>query len=122
MRKLINFENAAKTVGMTVRVDIPAYYDLYVTDNVRLSIVTASHFNSASLGTVEVALLVNEQFAMGEENSDDSIIHYLNFDKFKFMVYLFREYMKAAAEKGYNLTDHAIILFKCFKQSVEEGE
>lgn len=41
----------------------------------QLSILTASHFNSAKLGTIEVALMRSGKFAF--DNSDDSIINYM---------------------------------------------
>lgn len=51
-----------------------------------LSILTNSHCESVELGTIEVALIKNGAFFMGDNDTNDSIIHYMEFDDFKHMV------------------------------------
>lgn len=65
----------------TANVDFPQRYGADLKDGYMLSILTGSHFNSAELGTLEIALLENNYFAFGGENSDKSIIHYIEPDK-----------------------------------------
>ena len=80
-------------------------YDYYLTKDIRFSILTGSHFDSAKQGTVEVALMYKEHFILGDEfsepeeevkntigyskDSDSSIIHYLNFSDFCTMMAVF---------------------------------
>lgn len=91
-------------IAKTLKVDYhyPVAYDYYLNDEVRFSIVTGSHCDSAELGTVEVALMYREHFVFGDEDhdpedeirevfgekkgSDASIIHYLDFDDCMFMM------------------------------------
>ncbi len=50
------------------------------------SILTGSHWESATLGTVEMAILKNGFFVFDSgvfENGDSSIIHYMEFEDFK---------------------------------------
>lgn len=102
--KLDNFSQLV-VVKETLNLDFPIGYDFYLTDDVRFSILTGSHYNSAELGTVEVALMYKEHFVFGDEThepeeeikttfgvrecSDDSIIHYLTFDDFITMMAMF---------------------------------
>lgn len=51
-----------------------------------LSILTNSHIESIELGTIEVALIKNGAFFMGDNDTNNSIIHYMEFDEFKHMV------------------------------------
>ena len=51
-------------------------------DGYSLSILTGSHCDSAELQTVEVALLKDGEFVFGEEDSDESIIHYMDWSTF----------------------------------------
>lgn len=55
-------------------------------ENYALSIITNSHIESVELGTIEVALIKNGAFFMGDNDTNDSIIHYMEFDDFKHMV------------------------------------
>lgn len=91
-------------IERTLKVDYhyPIAYDYYLNDEVRFSIITGSHYDSARLGTVEVALMYREHFVFGDEDndpedeireifggkkgSDASIIHYLDFDDFTTMM------------------------------------
>lgn len=102
--KLDNFSQLA-VIKQTLNLDFPIGYDFYLTDDVRFSILTGSHFDSAELGTVEVALMYKERFIFGDktcepeeeikatfgsrECSDNSIIHHLTFDDFSAMMAVF---------------------------------
>ena len=48
----------------------------------RFSILTGSHWESSTLGTVEMAILKNRWFVDFDE-SDNSIINYMNYESFK---------------------------------------
>lgn len=107
MKTRFKLDNLSQLVVIkkTLNLDFPIGYDFYLTDDVRFSILTGSHFNSAELGTVEVALMYKEHFVFGDETcepeeeikvtfgdkkcSDDSIIHYLTFDDFSTMMAMF---------------------------------
>ena len=47
------------------------------------SILTGSHMESAKLGTIEMAILKNNEFVFNEDTTDESIIHYMSFEIFK---------------------------------------
>lgn len=55
-------------------------------ENYSLSILTNSQVESAELGTIEVALLKNGELFVNDNDTNDSIIHYMEFDEFKHMV------------------------------------
>ncbi len=46
------------------------------------SILTGSHWESSTLGTVEMAILINHNF-IDFDDSDNSIIHYMNYESLK---------------------------------------
>lgn len=96
-----------KEIGDTLHYGEMVAYDFYLTEDVRFSILTGSHFDSAKLGTVEVALMYKEHFIFGdsdheaeepilmafedrakEKDSDTSIIHYLSWVTFSEMMVL----------------------------------
>lgn len=103
--KLNNFSQLM-VIKNTLNLDFPIGYDFYLTDDVRFSILTGSHFDSAKLGTVEVALMYKEHFVFGDETQepeeeikvtfgdreccDDSIIHHLTFEDFSIMMAMFQ--------------------------------
>ena len=60
--------------------------DIGPKENYSLSILTNSQVESAELGTIEVALLKNGELFVNDNDTNDSIIHYMEFDKFKKMV------------------------------------
>ena len=66
------------------------YYKFLIEDigpeNYALSIITNSHIESVILGTIEVSLLKNGTFFMEDNDANDSIIHYMEFDDFKNMI------------------------------------
>lgn len=68
--------NSVKEIT-TVRSSGFARYVFPLTNGYYLSIVTGSHFNSAEMGTIEVALMTDNGPAFGEDNWDESIIHYI---------------------------------------------
>ena len=55
-----------------------AFLSVVLEEGYQLNILTASHFNSAKLGTIEVALMRNGKFAF--DNSNDSIIDYMPYN------------------------------------------
>ena len=105
--KLKSFEDL-KLVATTVHFDDFVAYDYYLTEDIRFSILTGSHFDSAKQGTVEVALMYKEHFIFGDDDhdaeepilmafesrakekvSDASIIHYLEWSIFAEMMGMF---------------------------------
>lgn len=60
--------------------------DIGPKENYSLSILTNSQVESAELGTIEVALLKNGELFVNDNDTNDSIIHYMEFDEFKKMV------------------------------------
>ena len=124
--KLNNFSQLM-VINNTLNLDFPIGYDFYLTDDVRFSILTGSHFDSAKLGTVEVALMYKEHFVFGDETqeaeeeikatfgdrkcSDDSIIHYLTFEDFKVMMAIF-EVLKS--KKKAMSVEEIVLLFLTF--------
>ncbi|MBS6562000.1 MAG: hypothetical protein KH328_01470 [Staphylococcus sp.] len=80
------------------------YYKFLIEDigpeNYALSIITNSHIESVILGTIEVSLLKNGTFFMEDNDANDSIIHYMEFntiDKIKRDVDDFTEKIKSGA-------------------------
>ncbi len=55
--------------------EVPIHYFIDINKKYKLSILTGSHYNSANLGTLEIALMKNGRFAF--DNDDNSIIHYI---------------------------------------------
>ena len=55
-------------------------------DNYCFSILTGSHYNSAELGTIEMAILKDGEFVDFEDateiTTDNAIIHYMSFENF----------------------------------------
>lgn len=71
-----NISNINFFLRKAVFIDKIARFAILLEGGYQLSILTGSHFYSAELGTIEVALMRNGKFAFGVE-SDDSIIHYM---------------------------------------------
>ena len=75
--------NTTKTlIKSTLSDDMFHRYKVVLKDGYLLSILTGSHFNSAKLQTVEVALKHNNDFVFGDDDSDASIIHYMTWSLF----------------------------------------
>ena len=101
----LNYFESLKLIQLSLHSREMIAYDYYLTDDVRFSIVTGSHFDSAKLGTVEVALMYKEHFIFGDDDhqpeddvksifgpakdSDASIIAYLDYEDFAFMMAAF---------------------------------
>lgn len=67
-----NFKEINDFLKSIIFIDDITFLKLALAGGYSLSIVTASHYDSAELGTVEVALLKN-----GKLKSEDFIIHYM---------------------------------------------
>lgn len=105
MRIKLNRFESLKLVQLSLHNKEMIGYDYYLTDDVRFSILTGSHFDSAKLGTVEVALMYKEHFIFGDDDhqpeddvkaifgsskeSDASIIAYLDYEDFATMMAMF---------------------------------
>lgn len=101
----LNYFESLKLIQLSLRSRECIAYDYYLTDDVRFSILTGSHFDSAKLGTVEVALMYKEHFIFGDDDhqpeedvkaifgsakdSDASIIAYLDYEDFATMMAMF---------------------------------
>lgn len=101
----LNYFESLKLIQLSLHSREMVAYDYYLTDDVRFSILTGSHFDSAKLGTVEVALMYKEHFIFGDDthqpeedvksifgsakDSDASIIAYLDYEDFAFMMAAF---------------------------------
>jgi hypothetical protein len=70
----------------TLHTDQPYRYGMNIHHGCMLSILTGSHYESASLGTLEIALMKNNVFIFGSEDTDESIIHYISPDMANEMV------------------------------------
>lgn len=105
-----NLEKTLRYILTTLYVEDVHRYRIKLTDGYKLSILTGSHFNSASLGTVEVALIKDNEFVYGPVNSDRSIIHYMDWETFNEFI----KYMQAAYENG--LSNSYQIIFNIFKK------
>ena len=68
MRIKLNHFESLKLVQLSLHNKEMIGYDYYLTDDVRFSILTGSHFDSAKLGTVEVALMYKEHFIFGDDD------------------------------------------------------
>lgn len=64
----------------------------------RFSILTGSHWESSTLGTVEMAILKNRWF-VDFDDSDNSIIHYMNYESLKRFVVELENTKKEDLEK-----------------------
>ena len=104
-----NLEKTLREILFTLHKNFNRYR-IELTDGYMLSVLTASHFNSTELGTVEVALIKDNEFVYGFENSDKSIIHYMNWKTFKEFI----EYMQTAYEN--NLSDSYKVIFNIYKR------
>ena len=105
MRIKLNCFESLKLIQLSLHNKEMVGYDYYLTDDVRFSILTGSHFDSAKLGTVEVALMYKEHFIFGDDthqpeedvesifgsakDSDASIIAYLDYEDFATMMAMF---------------------------------
>lgn len=101
----LNYFESLKLIQLSLHSRETVAYDYYLTDDVRFSILTGSHFDSAKLGTVEVALMYKEHFIFGDDDhqpeedvefifgkskdSDASIISYLDYEDFATMMAMF---------------------------------
>ena len=99
--RLDHFESLG-LIQLSLHLNEMVAYDYYLTDDVRFSILTGSHFDSAKLGTVEVALMYKGHFIFGDDDhqpeedvkaifgsakdSDASIIAYLDYKDFALMM------------------------------------
>ena len=102
--RLNDFESL-KLIQLSLHCREMIAYDYYLTDDVRFSIVTGCHFDSAEFGTVDVALMYKGHFIFGDEDhqpegdvksifgsakvSDSSIIEYLEYEDFATMMAMF---------------------------------
>lgn len=77
-----NINTTKALIKLTLSSDMFRRYRVELKDGYLLSILTGSHFNSAELQTVEVALMHNNEFVFGEDDSDESIIHYMTWNLF----------------------------------------
>jgi len=121
MRKEVNFSNAVLEVRNTIKADIPFAYDLWVDKekDIRLSMVTGSHINSAKLSTVEVALMINGEFAFGEEESDNSIVHYMDLQTLTTMIFLYNLSKEEKRGQKIDFVLYSKDLFKTCKELCE---
>lgn len=79
---MTNLFELAAVIKTTLAEEDYHRYVLELKDGYSLSCLTGSHFNSAELQTVEVALMHNDTFAFGDDDSDFSIIHYMSWALF----------------------------------------
>lgn len=77
-----NINTTKVQIKSTLSDDMYHRYRVELKDGYLLSILTGSHFSSAELQTVEVALMYNDTFAYGDDDSDLSIIHYMSWSLF----------------------------------------
>ena len=107
---MLNIKETMKRIKSTLYVEEFHRYRIELKDGYVLSVLTASHFNSTELGTVEVALIKNNEFVYGFEDSDKSIIHYMDWETFNEFI----EYMQTAYEN--NLSDSYKVIFNIYKR------
>ena len=79
MKNLFDGNDAIKA---TLGIDDFNRYTKDLKDGYRLSILTGSHCDSYKYKTVEVALLKDGEFVFGDEDTDESIIHYMSWALF----------------------------------------
>lgn len=70
-----NISNINYFLKKAVFINKIAFLSVMLEEGYQLNILTASHFVSAKLGTIEVALMRNGRFAF--DNSENSIIDYM---------------------------------------------
>ena len=107
---MLNIEKILKQMISTLYTEKLHRYRIILTDGYELSVLTGSHFNSAELGTVEVALIKDNEFVYGPINSDRSIIHHMSWEQFNHFI----RYMQTAYEN--NLSDSYRIIFNIYKR------
>lgn len=105
-----NLERTLRYILTTLYVEEFHRYKIELKDGYILSVLTGSHFNSAELGTVEVALIKDNEFVYGPIDSDKSIIHYMSWKTFKEFI----KYMQAAYEN--ELSNFYQVIFNIFKK------
>ena len=110
---MLNIKETLKKIKSTLNIEYLNRYKVNLKDGYKLSILTGSHFNSATLGTVEIALIKDNEFVYGFEDSDKSIIHYMNYEAFV----QFMQYIQTAYED--NLSKYYLIIFNIYKKEEE---
>lgn len=108
--KYVKFKKTLKEMISTLYTEEFHRYRINLKDGYELSVLTGSHFNSAALGTVEIALIKDNEFIYGPVNSDNSIIHYMSWETFNEFI----EYMQTAYEN--NLSDSYKVIFNIYKR------
>lgn len=107
---MLNIKETIEKIKSTLYVEEFHRYRIELTDGYMLSVLTASHFNSTELGTVEVALIKDNEFVYGFEDSDKSIIHYMNYETFvQFIQHIYTAYED-------NLSKYYQIIFDLYKR------
>lgn len=104
-----NLEKTLREILFTLHKNFNRYR-IKLTDGYELSVVTGSHFNSTKLGTVEVALIKDEEFVYGPIHSDKSIIHYMDWETFN----QFIKHIKTAYEE--ELSKYYLVIFDTYKK------
>ena len=107
---MLNIEETLKNIKSTLHVEYLNRYKVNLKDGYKLSILTGSHLESAKLGTIEMALIKDGEFIYGFENSDASIIHYMDYETFV----QFIQYIRTAYED--NLPKYYQIIFDIYKK------
>lgn len=106
---MLNIEKTLREILFTLHKNFKRYR-IKLTDGYELSVVTGSHFNSTKLGTVEVALIKDNEFVYGPINSDKSIIHYMDWETFNQFIKNMQNAYKTKLSDAYK------IIFNIYKR------
>lgn len=75
------YQELLKEIDSARHIDVFKRFAIDI-EEYRFSILTGSHWESSTLGTVEMAILKNRWF-VDFDDSDNSIIHYMNYESLK---------------------------------------
>lgn len=75
------YQELLKEINSARHIDLLKRFAIEI-EEYRFSILTGSHLESSTLGTVEMAIFKNRCF-LDSDDSDNSIIHYMNYESLK---------------------------------------